>query len=297
MTPHDRVTPDGKLPIVDAVMEWLLDAAVRGEFETTVQTAQQHIEHTREQLEPEEYVRCQFGIFDLSLVSTNRLELQQTCGENLLLAALDLDDAFDWNTFRQSGRLQELERLASENDAGMDLIELLVYAPDSGIHEFAVNRLISAGLRNIEIGLDSRPYERLLHATGATAEAYRLETLRKQRIRSDVREWTETPAPRYRVLAIAGGHPQMRVSATILLARYGISVVTIPSSQEAVRRERDVMQALQGCDAVVLIVRQITHSTSDQIRKSAGRLNIPVIFSHAVSALAIERELFPPDRT
>lgn len=88
----------------------------------------------------------------------------------------------------------------------------------------------------------------------------------------------------------------MRRTAASLLEPYGITVVPIPSSREAVRREHDILQVLHGCDAVVLVVRQITHSTSDQVRKISERLGIPVIFSNAVSALALERQLIDPEK-
>ena len=73
-------------------------------------------------------------------------------------------------------------------------------------------------------------------------------------------------------------------------------MVQIPSSREAVRRERDIIGLLQGCDLAILLIRQITHSTSDQVRKVAERLSIPVIYSNALSAVAIERQLLERER-
>jgi hypothetical protein len=58
-----------------------------------------------------------------------------------------------------------------------------------------------------------------------------------------------------------------------------------------VRRERDILRLLNGCDLALMLVRQITHSTSDQVRKAADRLGVPVVFSNAASAVAIERQL------
>ena len=106
----------------------------------------------------------------------------------------------------------------------------------------------------------------------------------------------EREAPSYRVVAIAGGHAQLRGTAASLLRRHGIETVPIPSSLEAVRRERDIVHLLRGCELAILLVRQITHSTSGQVRKAAERLGIPVFFSNALSAVAIERQLLERDR-
>lgn len=292
--------PDENLPTIERVADRLLDAATAGEFELSLPSVQTQIDRAREQLDSAECFRYQLLVFDLALISTVRSDVQAICAENLLLAALDLGDS-SWNAIRQNSRLQEFERLALTSDAGIDLLELLAYAPDPGMREFAISQLVAIGLRLLDSGNDSRRFERLLHGVGASAEAYRLEEIRKLHIRGDAsrfgRKRMETPAPPYRVIAIAGGHTRMRATAASLLEQHGMSVVSIPSSREAVRRERDILQALHGCDAVLLMVRQITHSTSDQVRKSAERLDIPVIFSHAASALAIERELFGIDQT
>ena len=100
----------------------------------------------------------------------------------------------------------------------------------------------------------------------------------------------------YRVVAIAGGHAQLRVATSALFESYGTSVVSIPSSREAVRREREIVHLLRGCDLAVVLVRQIAHSTSDQVRKAAEKLGVPVVFSHALSAVAIERQLLEQQR-
>ncbi len=102
--------------------------------------------------------------------------------------------------------------------------------------------------------------------------------------------------PAFRLIAIAGGHAQLRGTAASLLQPRGIEIVSIPSSREAVRRERDIFQLLQGCDLAMVLVRQITHSTSDQVRRAAERLDVPVVFSNALSAVAIERQLFELER-
>jgi hypothetical protein len=228
--------------------------------------------------------------FDLALVSTTDARLQAATAIQLLAAVQG--DA--WQAIVRTSRIEQLRRLTSEPALGVELLELLTYAPDVGIRDFALSELEAVGMRMLAAGSNSRSVERLLHATGAQAGAYRLETARKQRALS------AAPRPRqpssdvtfpYRTIAIAGGHAQMRVAAAAVLKSYGAAVVSIPSSQEATRRERDILQMLQGCDVVVLLVRQITHSTSDQVRRAAERLGVPVIFSNALSAVGIERQL------
>ena len=166
---------------------------------------------------------------------------------------------------------------------------------------FAVNQIESAGMRRWTAVKTRRSFERLLHGVGATDDAYRLESARKHRqttaaVPSGARPGRQ-PRIDLRTLAIAGGHAQLRgTAASSAAAGMESQIVSIPSSQEAVRRERDIVRLLQGCDLAMLLVRQITHSTSDQVRKAAERVGVPVIYSNALSAVAIERQLFERDR-
>lgn len=282
---------DGATALIDELAERLLEAATSGRFAEELVLADQLLEARRDELESGEIVRARVLFFDLALVSTNDRRLQANCAIELL-SVLDGDD---WAAVLRTNRIDDLRQLTDEPELGLELIELLVYAPDVEVQMFATSRLEAMGMERSMNGLDVRSIERLLHATGASDAAYRLEAARKHRLQR------ELPSPRavapavpslpYSVIAIAGGHAQLRTSAAALLEPYGISIVPIPSSREAVRRERDILEAMQGCELVLLLVRQITHSTSDQVRKSAERLGIPVVFSNAASAVAIERQL------
>ena len=283
----------------EAMAEWLLDAAAEGNFDQTLVDALTLIEAGQNSLDPNELFRYRMLFFDVAVVSTSDPMIHGQMAEALLAATIDVG-APAWEAIRSSSRLDEIERLALASENAIELLELLAYAPDAGLRAFALSQIESSGMRALDSGSDSRTYERLLHAIGASADAYRLESARKRRMPDDSDEKpgpaAEPTKPAFRVVAIAGGHAQLRGTAAVLLHRHGVGTVQIPSSLEAVRRERDIVHLLQGCDLAVLLVRQITHSTSDQVRKAAERLNVPTAFSNALSAVAIERQLFDSER-
>jgi hypothetical protein len=290
---------DGQPPDPEELAGTLLDAAAATDFAQALDDARASIEAQHDALDPLQRFQYEMIFFDVTMVSTTDSLIRAACAEALLTSAIEAG-APGWEAVRSSSRLDEIERLASESDARLDLLELLAYAPDEGMRGFAVNQIQSAGLQALESGNDSRTFERLLHAIGASADAYRLESVRKQRMPGALGGHELAPTKSrtsvYRQVAIAGGHAQLRMTAATLLQRHGVETVLIPSSLEAVRRERDIVHQLQGCDLAIVLVRQITHSTSDQVRKVAEKLNIPVIFSNSLSAVAIERQLFDSGR-
>jgi hypothetical protein len=276
--------------------ERLLDAGAAGRFAEELSVAQQTLDTQQPQWTIDELIHSRVIFFDLALVSSGDRRLQARTGIDLLGTLV----GDSWDVVLGTNRIADLHRLTDEPELGLELLELLSYAPDSDVHDAATSQLESIGMRRLLGGENVRSIERLLHAAGASEAAYRLEAARKQyslrEHSSGVKRATVLPTISYRVSAIAGGHPQLRASAAAVLEPYGVTVVSIPSSREAVRRERGILQALQGSDLVVLLVRQITHSTSDQVRKAAERLSVPVLFSHAASAVAIERQLLELER-
>lgn len=281
---------------LDAWADRLLNAGAAGRFSEELDVALRELDAKQPDWTTEAVVRARTLFFDLALVSSGDRRLQARTGIDLLGAL----DGENWDAVLGNSRIDELRRLTDEPELGLELIELLTYAPDPGVHDAAVSQLEGIGMHRLLSGHDVRSIERLLHAAGASDAAYRLEATRKQRLQQlypiAPKRPLERPAIPYRVIAIAGGHTQLRMSAAAVLEPYGVTVVSIPSSQEAVRRERGILQALQGCDLVVLLVRQITHSTSDQVRRAAERLGVPVMFSNAASAVAIERQLLERGR-
>ena len=299
MSSRDNDLGRDALPDPEELAGALLDAAAAGSFERELSVARAQVEERQDALSPLEVFRFRALFFDLAMVSTTDPLVRQETAAGLLTGAVEAGQPA-WEAIRASSRLDEIERLALAHGTGIELLELLAYAPDAGMRGFAINQIESAGIRVLDSQADSRSFERLLHAIGATEEAYRLESARKDRLAgaSSGREayLVGRDTLSYRVVAIAGGHAQLRRTAAGLLLRHGIETVPIPSSLEAVRRERDIVQLLQRCDLAILLVRQITHSTSDQVRKAAEKLGIPVVFSNALGAVAIERQLLERDR-
>ncbi len=299
MSHLDSESSGGALPDTQQLAEALLDAAAMGNFEIELARVQSSIDRLGGQIDPLSLFGHRVLCFDLAVVSTTDNRLQAETAASLLTCAI-ASGGSAWMAILASPRIDEIERLALTSEFRIELLELLAYAPDVDVRGFAVNSIELAGTRALGRGDDSRMFERLLHAIGATTHAYRLESARKQRRAAHrgqrtIRE-THVVASKYHMVAIAGGHAQLRGTAAVLLQRHGIGIVQIPSSREAVRRERDIIGLLQGCDLAILLVRQITHSTSDQVRKVAERLNIPVIYSNALSAVAIERQLLERKR-
>ena len=295
MSEEDVDTRSDELPDPETLAGELLDAAAMGDFERELARIRATIEARRDELEPLAVFRYCVVFFDLAMVSTLDPLVRFETAAGLLSGAIEAGQPA-WEAIRRSNRLDEIERLTLEQAVGVELLELLAYAPDAGMRGFAINQIGSSGMRALDNWDDSRSFERLLHAIGATEDAYRLESVRKQRLTNSAaarehRGPSNSLNPAYRVVALAGGHAQLRGTAARLLQQHGIETVPIPSSREAVRRERDIVRLLQGCNLVMLLVRQITHSTSDQVRKAAERLGVPVVYSNALSAVAIERQL------
>lgn len=275
---------------LDDLSDRLLEAASAGRFAEDLSLAEYDLEAIEGALQLGDLIRARLLFFDLAQISTTDHSVRAATAVDLL----GIVDEHAWNSLLQSSRIEDLRQLAGEPDIGIEIAELLTYAPDEGIRDFAVSELEGAGMRQLASGDDSRSIERLLHAAGARDAAYRLEAARKRSAAAEPPPAGDRPSRStipYRTIAIAGGHAQLRGNAASVLDRYGVTVVSIPSSQEAVRRERDILHLLNGCDLVMLLVRQITHSTSDQVRKAAERLGVPVLFSNAASAVAIERQL------
>jgi hypothetical protein len=292
--PPERIDLDFEHELAE-LADRLLEAASAGRFAEELSRAKLDLEALEGGLGPTDILRARILFFDLAQVSTSDRGVQARTAVDLL----GFVDANAWNSLLSTGRIYDVQQLAGEPECGIELAELLSYSPDEGIRDFAVAELEGAGMRAVASGEDIRSIERLLHAAGARDAAYRLEAARKRTAHnespvSDVRG--SRPTIPYRTIAIAGGHAQLRGAAASVLDPYGVSVVAIPSSQEAVRRERDILHLLNGCDLALLLVRQITHSTSDQVRKTADRLGVPVVFSKAASAVAIERQLLELSR-
>lgn len=280
----------------ETLAESLLDAAAFGNFDRALAGAMRTLEGSPAELDADTRFRYRVLFFDLANVSTTAPGLLNETALGMLAAAPEAGPGA-WSAIQSPGRVETIERLVGGGEGSLELLELMAYSPDEGTRGLAITRVESLGLGLLDSGGDTRPLERLLHGVGATEHAYRLEHRRKQQERPVRNEPPaisgRSDASDLRRIALAGGHQQMRTATARMLGRTGIVVVEIPSSRESVRRERDVVGLLQGCDLAIVLVRQITHSTSDQVRRAAERLGVPLVFSNALSAVAVDRQLFP----
>jgi hypothetical protein len=165
------------------------------------------------------------------------------------------------------------------------------------LRDGAIARIEDYGHRNSADYELSRAAERILHATGATDAAYRVEASRQAADRN-IHAVGRSPGPRRianvagLTVSLAGGHPALRAMARRDLIGAGVrDVKEIPPTWEATKDERAVQATMAGSDLAIIITRQISHSTSDQVRKAAARLGLPVVNADSASVSAIRRSV------
>jgi hypothetical protein len=227
-----------------------------------------------------------------------RLATSATCGmtpdeaaerliavlESAAFAGLDA-----WTELMLHGQLMELEAVLPSSAWLLAGYEQQLFAPmETGLRERALVLIEALGHRDASVTRDA---ERLLHAAGEPQAAYRVERGRRS-------PRLPKPAPAIfapltgLAVAVAGGHPKLRKMIRRDLARAGISDVReIPSAFEASRSGRDVAAKLGGVDLAVVILRQIAHSTSDQVTVAAAKTGVPVAFTHSASLGGVRREV------
>lgn len=191
-----------------------------------------------------------------------------------------------WRRLMLDDQLADIERVLIEPESLLAGLEQELFAPvDLGLPERAVAMIEALGHREPAIARDA---ERLLHATGATSAAYRIERGRKTPRSARVSRPESRLAPRLTV-AIAGGHPRLRAMIRRDLPSHRIR--DIPSKHEATSQGRDVAAKIAGSDLAVVIVRQIAHSTSDQVVTAAEKQSVPVAFATTASIASVRREV------
>lgn len=202
-----------------------------------------------------------------------------------------------WQHTIGEGWIDRLESSAQTPRELLNVLEQEAFAPTlTGLPAKVIQRIEEMGHSHAEDSVLARESEILLHAVGATAAAYRVERARRE---IGERELRKSP-PRVKLdrpivglsIAIAGGHPALRALITRFLMKEGArSVAEIPSAKEASRVGRDVQAALAGSDIAVILVRQIAHSTSDQVRRAAAKLGIPVVLAESSGSAGVRRAL------
>ncbi len=195
-----------------------------------------------------------------------------------------------WNALMYDGALAPLEsKLTSSASMLAAYEQQLLAPPETGLRERALVLIEALGHRDPIMARDA---ERLLHAAGEPKAAYRVEHGRRT-IRARQPAAIEPGANvAGLVIAVAGGHPRLRKMIRRDLARVGVSDFReIPSAFEASRGGRAVAAKLGGADLTVVILRQISHSTSEQITAAAAKLGLPVVFSRSASIAGVRREV------
>lgn len=218
-----------------------------------------------------------------------------TAGLELLedVAAFESTDL--WRTALVNNWIDDVEAMAVSPHEMLSALEFQALAPaDSGIPAKIVQRVEEIGHSNATDPMLAREVEVLLHALGHSSAAYRVE--RSKRVARETR--IRPPAnPKQRPvqglsIVVAGGHPALRsLIAKSLMKEGAKTVAEIPSAKEASRVGRDVRAILTGSDVAIILVRQIAHSTSDQVRTAAAKLGIPVLTAESSGTSGVRRAL------
>lgn len=193
-------------------------------------------------------------------------------------------------------RRSDLELVLSTPAQRLDLLEQLVYAPQStGLPASAAAEIEAIGHRAVtQDDLDqARAAERLLHGIRHSAAAYRIESARRRATLTPAEHPTERPPDGEfdgLTVLIAGGHPPLRRMVSIDFTRSGATGIReVPSKWEAVQSGRSVQDRMAGSDLAVLIGRQLAHSTADQVRTAAARYGVPLARAETAGVGSIRR--------
>jgi hypothetical protein len=212
-----------------------------------------------------------------------------------LLEAAAAGGPADWETVLVPERRAAIEAILDDPSRALTVLEQFMYAPEAtGLPAQALALIEEFGYRHASDRDLARAAERLLHASGAAAAAYRVEFQRRsashvaapgQATASD-----SAPAIPPRIVTVAGGHAALRAMAERDLATIGVAEVRqIPPAWEATRPGKAIRATLGGSDLAVVIGPQIAHSTSDQIRAAAAHLGIPVVTIRSAGIAAIRQ--------
>ena len=193
-------------------------------------------------------------------------------------------------------RRTDLEAVLSSPSQRLDLLEQLVYAPQStGLPASAAAEIEALGHRAvIQADLEqARAAERLLHGIRHSAAAYRIEGARRRAIlppAESTKDRSIEGAFDGLTVLIAGGHPPLRRMVSIDFTRSGATGIReVPSKWEAVQSGRSVQDRMAGSDLAVLIGRQLAHSTADQVRTAAARYGVPLARAETAGVGSIRR--------
>ena len=282
----------------DALVELLID---RGDGERALDVLDDAVEHADIDHGDREHIALLAQRFDVADRYAIELGRQREAGMRLLEALAESQDAALWSEVLTPDRFDRIERSFGSPADLLDALEQVAFAPaETGLPGLAWSRIEAIGSLAADDPAVSRAAERLLHAFGDAAAAYRVENARKAAGR---REPAAPPSasppqpPAVSTLAglrvvLAGGHPALRAVIERDLARSGVTDVRpIPSAKEASRAGRDVRAVVAGSDVVVLLIRQLAHSTDAQVRRAADQSGVPVVVAESAGIGGVHRAL------
>lgn len=242
---------------------------------------------------PDSFLEWSIGRYDAIRAepSAHEASQQATAAIDLLASSAA---ARSWHAVID--RRSDLELVLSTPAQRLDLLEQLVYAPQStGLPASAAAEIEAIGHRAVAQGEleQARAAERLLHGIRHAAAAYRIERARRRATLAQAEDATDRSLDGEfdgLTVLIAGGHPPLRRMVSIDFTRSGASGIReVPSKWEAVQSGRSVQDRMAGSDLAVLIGRQLAHSTADQVRTAAARYGVPLARAETAGVGSIRR--------
>jgi hypothetical protein len=278
---------------LQALVEILVD---RGEPGRAIEALRREIK--RRQGDGASIVPLATSLFDLQVEFGTDPEARHEAALQVLEALAAAVDADIWMTTLSERRLTEIERSFRTPVEMLEALEQKAFAPNvTGLPDRARAKIEEIGHLHVGDPETARAVERLLHALGDPEAAYRIERARRstlQRATAPSRTVSVQTAVDLTGLSvvIAGGHAALRSMIERDLTKAGVARVRgIPSATEANRAGREVQSVITGGDVVVLLVRQLAHSTSDQVRRAAARAGVPVVTADSAGISGVRRAI------
>jgi hypothetical protein len=287
---------EGELEIADlhALVEILFD---RHEWLEGIAAIDRALEKWQTTSEAEPRIPWLTLQFDLVTRNTPDAGERRVRAMHLLEALAGSNDAGVWGAVVSGERLVAIESSFEIPLDRLEAYEQEAYAPgETRLPERAKSMIEEIGLVHSGDTGVARAAERLLHAIGETEAAYRVEHARRASVKSVPIVGPAAIEPvftlRDMVIVLAGGHPALRSMIERDLIHSGAAEVrSVPSATEAIRSGRNVQALLAGADLVVLLVRQLAHSTSDQVRRAAGKTGVPVVIAETAGLSGVRRAI------
>ena len=223
-----------------------------------------------------------------ALPATGAEELAEAALETLEAAAAG--DMRAWRPVADPDRRAALLSAVAAPSGALLALEQLAYAPvAAGLRAHAVALAESFGHAHLGEPDLARAAERVLFRLGAPASAHRVESGRKAtRPRPDSRP--AEPAPldlAGRLLVIAGGHDRLRAAVRDELRGAGLrGLREVPPTWEG-QLGASLRGLVQGADLMLLVVRQLDHSTGDAVVAAAAAEAVPVVRVPSASVAGI----------